>query len=239
MQKNISEIQINFRKLANNKKAKILSGFFKTGKGEYGYGDIFLGIMVPDIRNFAKKNSKINLNEVKFILRSKYHEERLLALFLLVNKFQKENDDERRKIFEIYFKNIKYINNWDLVDQSADKIVGKYLENKDKKIIEELAESENVWEKRIAMISCFAYIKDGKADFSLKIAEKLIFDKNDLIQKAVGWMLRAIGKKCAISIEENFLNEYAGVMPRTTLRYAIERFSFEDRKYYMDMKNIA
>lgn len=218
---------------ANPKKAKILQGFFKTGKGEYGEGDIFLGLVVPETRKLAEKYSALNLAEIKKLLNSKIHEERLLALFILTAQFSRAEEKERQKLFKFYLSQTRNINNWDLVDLSADKIVGSHLKNKDKKILYQLAKSRNLWERRIAILATFHFIKQGQAKETLKIAEILLNDKHDLIQKAVGWMLREVGKRCGEKTEEKFLRQHCRKMPRTMLRYAIERFPENKRKKYL------
>ena len=218
---------------ANPKKAKILQGFFKTGKGEYGEGDIFLGLVVPETRKMAEKYLALNLAELKKLLNSKIHEERLLALFILTAQFNRAEEKGRQKLFKFYLSQTRNINNWDLVDLSADKIVGSHLKNKDKKILYQLAKSRNLWERRIAILATFYFIKQGQAKETLKIAEILLNDKHDLIQKAVGWMLREVGKRCGEKTEEKFLKQHCRKMPRTMLRYAIERFPENKRKKYL------
>lgn len=222
---------------ANPQKAKILQRFFKTGKGEYAEGDIFLGVAVPQTRAIIKKYwREISIKEAEIILHDKIHEERLAALLILVEKFEKGDDIQKKEIFDLYLANTKHINNWDLVDMSAPKIVGAYFEDKDKNILLDLAESKNLWERRIAMLATFRFIKNGDAAMALKIAEILISDKEDLIRKSVGWMLREIGKNCGQKIEEDFLRRHYRIMSRTTLRYAIERFDEQKRKYYLNLK---
>ena len=211
------------RKIADRERVKVLQRFFKTGKGEYGEGDKFLGVTVPKLRELAKKYQGIALAEVKNLLHSKIHEERLLALLILVSKFQVGKEQERGKIYNIYLKNTKYVNNWDLVDLSADKIAGEYLRGKSKNILYKLAKSKNLWERRIAILATFNFIKDNKFSEALKIAEILLEDKEDLIHKAVGWMLREVGRRNTKS-EEDFLKKHCQNMPRTMLRYAIEKF---------------
>lgn len=217
---------------ADKKRVKVLQGFFKTGKGQYGEGDIFLGITGPKIRETARKYSGLSLKETKKLLNSKIHENRQAALFILVNNFQNGDEKQKQKIYKFYLKNTKYINNWDLVDLSADKIVGAFLIDKSKKILYKLAKSKNLWEKRIAIIATFQFIKNNQFEETLKISEMLLNDKHDLIHKAVGWMLREIGKK-DLKIEEEFLKKYYKRMPRTMLRYAIERFSENKRQGYL------
>jgi len=215
---------------ASSKKAKILQRFFKTGPGEYGEGDIFLGVIVPDIRKIVKKYNGLKIEEVVKLLCSKIHEERLTALLIMVNKFQIGED--REKIYNLYLKNVKYINNWDLVDLSVDKIIGAYLLDKPKLILYELARSKNIWKRRMSIIATFNFIKSNKFKEAFKIAKILLKDKHDLIHKAVGWMLREIGKR-DLEIEERFLKKYYKKMPRTMLRYAIEKFPEKKRKQYL------
>ncbi len=215
--------------------AKNLQRFFKTGPGEYGEGDIFLGLKVGGSREIAKKYQDLSLKDTEKLLHSKIHEERLVALLILIHKFQRDKEDLKEKIFKLYLKNTKYINNWDLVDLSAIKIIGEYLRNKSKKILYKLVKSKNIWERRIAVLATFQFIKNNEFKESLKISKLLLKDKHDLIHKAVGWMLREIGKR-SIAIEEKFLKIHYKKMPRTMLRYAIERFPEKRRKAYLKGK---
>ncbi len=221
--------------LSNSKQSEILQGFFKTGKGQYGEGDIFLGIKVPIQRQACKKYN-LSLEAIQKLLNSKIHEHRLCALFTLVAKYKKvKNKKEKGKIFKFYIKNAKKINNWDLVDLSAPNIVGDYLlENPQiKKILEKLANSKNLWEKRIAIVSTLTFIKNEKyLEDVLKISLILLKDKHDLIHKAVGWMLRELGKRDLLALE-CFIQTYYKNIPRTTLRYAIEKFPEKKRKEYL------
>ncbi len=219
------------KKQASPSRALNSQRFFKTGKGQYGEGDIFLGLTVPQCRIIAREFRDISLNEIEKHLDSKFHEERLIALLILVENYEKQTI-ERKKIFDFYLAHTQYINNWDLVDLSAHKIVGEFLQDKDKKLLYELAKSNYLWERRIAIISTFAFIKEGRFEDSLKLAEVLMNDKHDLIHKAVGWMLREVGKK-DITILERFLDEHHKQMPRTMLRYSLERLSEEKRRHYM------
>lgn len=232
----IEELQKGTLKLKNPKKAKDLQRFFKTGKGDYGEGDIFYGITVPESRKLARKYKEMPLEEVEKLLKSKIHEKRLIALLILVEQFTKGDEISKRKIYKIYLKNTKYINNWDLVDLSAHKIVGEYLKNKNKDVLYNLAKSKNLWEKRIAMISTFAFINQGESKETLRIAKILLKDKHDLIHKAVGWALREVGKRVSLKEECEFLNKHASEMPRTMLRYAIERFDEKTRQKYLQVK---
>lgn len=233
----IEELRLELKKLENFKKAKFLSRFFKTGKGEYAEGDIFLGLAVPESRKIAIKYKDLSFDELKQLLRSKYHEERLIALLILVHNFDKGSYKEKERIAKYYLQNTKYINNWDLVDLSADKIVGEFLLDNNRSILISLAKSKNLWERRIAMIATYAFIKNGIHEPTFEIAKILLSDKHDLIHKAVGWMLREVGKRCSEKAEIEFLNTYYKTMPRTMLRYAIERFPEEKRKKYLE-KNL-
>lgn len=227
----VSEMKRELEKLANPEQAKILQRFFKTEKGEYGEGDVFLGIKVPEQRKIAKRY-KLGIDETGEILNSKIHEHRMIALFILIERYKKADEKEKKEIFEFYLRNTKNINNWDLVDLSAPNIIGGYLRKRPKDVLYELAKSENLWERRIAIISTFAFIKENKFTDAIKIAEILVNNKHDLIHKAVGWMLREIGKKNQ-NIEEEFLKKNYKEMPRTMLRYSIERFDEEKRRFYM------
>lgn len=221
------ELRKELKKLANPKKEKILQRFFKTGKGEYGEGDIFLGITVPVSRKIAIKYKDLFFSEIRELLKSKIHDERLIALLILVYNFDAGSEKVRKKVYKFYLKNTRRVNNWDLVDLSADKIVGAYLFARrhvaTPSILFKLAKSENLWERRISMIASYYFIKNNKFEEALKIAKKLLQDKHDLIQKAVGWMLREVGKR-DLQTEIGFLNKYYKKMPRTMLRYSIEKF---------------
>lgn len=232
-------IEQSIQSLADSKKAKLLQGFFKTGKGEYGEGDIFLGLVVPQQRKIAKEFSNIPLKEIKSLLKSEFHEYRLIALFILVIQYKRADKDKNEKlkeqIYNFYLSNTNRINNWDLVDLSAPNIVGDFLKNRDKSILYKLVKSGNLWERRIAILATFSFIRDNQFSDSLKISEILLKDKHDLIHKAVGWMLREIGKK-DVKVLETFLKRYYKTMPRTMLRYSIEKFPEEKRKAYLKGK---
>jgi len=214
--------------ISDKEKAKNYSRFFKTGKGEYGEGDMFLGIKVPEQRKIAQKYKNLNLKDIQSLLDSKIHEHRLTAIFILTAQFKKNQEE----IFNLYLKNTRNINNWDLVDSSAHYIIGEYLKDKDKSILYELAKSKNLWKRRIAIISTLCFIRNNHFEDTFKISEILLNDKHDLIHKAVGWMLREAGNK-NIEAEEEFLKKHYQKMPRTMLRYAIEKFPEEKRKFYM------
>lgn len=221
----IEEIKKELNKKANKEKARILARFFKTGKGEYGEGDFFIGIRVPDQREVAKKFKEASFKDLKELIKSNIHEYRLTALLILIFKYK--NNEE--KVFDFYIKNIRKINSWDLVDLSAPNIIGNYLIDKDRSILYDFAKSENLWEKRVAIISTFTFIKNNDFKDALKISEILLNDKHDLIHKAVGWMLREIGKR-DVEMEKIFLKKHYKKMPRTMLRYAIEKFPEQERK---------
>jgi len=231
----IKEIQKRLKDLGSKEKAKKHQKFFKTGPGEYGEGDIFVGVTVPELRKLANEYRTIPLKEVKLLLRSPIHEERLLSLFLLIHRYSKGDELEKKKIYELYLNNTKFINNWDLVDSSAGHIVGAFLFDKSKQPLYDLVNSENLWERRISIISTFYFIKRNQFSDALKISKILLSDKEDLIHKAVGWMLREVGKR-DMSVEENFLKKHYKNMSRTMLRYAIEKFPESKRQRYLKGK---
>ena len=228
------EIEKELKKLASQKKAKILARFFKTGKGEYGEGDVFIGVTVPNQRLVAKKFVDADLSTIQKLLDSEVHEHRLTGLLILTYQYPKASEDVRREIIDFYLKNAKRVNNWDLVDLSAPKLLGQFISDnqKERKIIYKLVKSRNLWEQRIAMLSTFTLIRQNEFDDALKIAEELVDHDHDLIHKAVGWMLREIGKRDQ-EIEESFLKKHYKTMPRTMLRYAIERFDKSKKDFYM------
>ena len=219
-------------------KAKNLMRFFKTGKGEYGEGDIFLGIVVPEQRKIAKEFVNIPISDVSELIDSKIHEKRLIGLLILMEKLKKSDEKEKKEIFDLYLKKVAQykINNWDLVDLSAPRIVGNYLIDKNRDILYKLAKSSNLWEKRISIVATFAFISKKDFDDALKVAEILLNDKHDLIHKAVGWMLREVGKRDKKVLEE-FLKKHCLQMPRTMLRYSIEKFPEEERKRWLKGEN--
>jgi len=226
------DVRKALRKYADKEKAKVLRGFFKTKPGEYGEGDIFLGVTVPLIRNIVKQFKDLPLGDLKRLLHSKIHEERLLALLILVEQFNQADIDAKEKIYKTYLANTKFINNWDLVDLSAPQIAGGFLINKDRRALYKLAQSPLLWDRRIAILSTFAFIKANDFDDLFRLTELLLLDKEDLIHKACGWMLREAGKR-SLRSEENFLRRHSKVMPRTMLRYAIERFPENKRRAYL------
>jgi len=218
----------------NKDKSTILTRFFKTGKGQYGEGDLFLGIVVPVSRKIAQKYGDVELSTITGLIKNKYHEVRLVSLLILVHKYKKSKSEiEKKNIYNFYLKNTQYINNWDLVDLSAHYTIGNYLLNKDKKVLLKLAKSKNIWERRIAIISTFAFIYKGESEWTLNIVKMLMNDKHDLIQKACGWMLREVGKRVSENKLTLFLDKYSSQMPRTMLRYSIERLPEKKRLYYL------
>jgi Predicted DNA alkylation repair enzyme len=232
------KIREALRRRRNRKKAKVLQGFFKTGPGEYAEGDIFLGVTVPELRKLAKEFKDIEIKSAVGLLRSSIHEERLLALLILILKYRAASLRDKEKIYRIYLKNTAYINNWDLVDVTAKHIVGDYLRDKDKSVLYKLARSRSLWERRIAILSTFHFIENHRFDDTIKIAGLLLSDRHDLIHKAVGWMLREVGKR-SLKAEENFLKKHYKIMPRTMLRYAIERFPEDKRQRYLKKGKIT
>jgi 3-methyladenine DNA glycosylase AlkD len=228
----IQQIKKRLKQLANKEKAEILQRFFKTGPGEYGEGDVFIGVKVPDLRKVAKNFQYIGIKDVIILLESAIHEERLLALLILVSKYVKGNETAKKEIYKLYLKKTTFINNWDLVDVTAQHIVGDYLMDKNKSPLYRLTKSKDLWERRIAVMATFCFIKRERYEDTLKIAKILFNDKEDLIHKAVGWMLREIGKRNMV-IEETFLKQHYKEMPRTMLRYAIEKFPEPKRQQYL------
>ena len=229
----LSELQ----SIGSLEKAVHLSRFFKTGPGQYGEGDRFLGVMVPYSRAIAKANKAMPLEEVQLLLESSWHEARLCALLILVYRFKerKITEEEREQIYDFYIKNARRCNNWDLVDLSCRDIVGEYLVDKDRSILYRLADSENLWEQRIAIVATWAFIRRSDFNDTLALAERLMAHKHDLMHKAVGWMLREVGKKDRETLT-NFLEKNATQLPRTTLRYAIEHYPEPQRQYFLKMK---
>lgn len=233
---NADEVIANLKNLANKDKAKILMRFFKTGKGQYAEGDVFWGINIPSIRTVAKKARDVELSETVKLLKDSVHEVRLCGLLILVYRYSNSDDRLKKEIFDIYLSNRKYINSWDLVDVTSPNIVGDYLFNRDRSILYELAESDNIWERRISIISTFAFIKKGDFEDAIAICKLLMFDKHDLIHKATGWILREIYKIDKEPILK-VLDQYAALMPRTMLRYSIEKMDEPLRLYYLQLKD--
>ncbi|SMO91684.1 DNA alkylation repair protein [Gracilimonas mengyeensis] len=217
---------------ANPEKAKHSQRFFKTGPGEYGEGDRFLGINVPEQRKIAKKYRALPTDEVAILLQHSYHEVRLTAAYLLVYKVEKGDENTLKEVVDCYLDNLSGINNWDLVDSSCHQILGRRLQDKDRRLLYDFAQTDDLWKKRIAMITCYHFIKQKDFDDALAIAEILLNDGHDLIHKAVGWMLREIGNR-DLDTEEAFLKKHYQNMPRTMLRYAIEKFDEPLRQKYL------
>lgn len=229
----LTDIKKEIKKQANPKQAVILQRFFKTAKGEYGEGDIFYGIKVPDQRSIAKQFKDLAFEDLKLLIHSKVHEERLIAAFILVDKYKFGDEKNKKAVFDFYLKNRRGINNWDLVDLSAPKIVGEYLLDKEKDVLYKFARSKDLWEKRIAILSTLTFIRNHFFNDTLNISEILLNDRHDLIHKAVGWMLREVGNR-DMQTEEEFLRKHYKKMPRTMLRYAIEKFPEKKRKDYLE-----
>jgi 3-methyladenine DNA glycosylase AlkD len=227
--------QKRLRTFASPEQAAILSRFFKTGPGQYGEGDKFIGVKVPTMRKVAREFKNLLLSEVECLLHSDIHEERLLALVILVGQFEKGDDAIKKRIYNLYLANTCFINNWDLVDLSAPQIIGGYLQNRSRKPLDRLAKSKSLWERRISILATFYFIRAGDFADTIRIAKLSLDDKEDLIHKAVGWMLREVGKR-DVAVLEEFLVKHCGVMPRTMLRYAIERFPEVKRREYMGGK---
>jgi 3-methyladenine DNA glycosylase AlkD len=242
----IDELEKDLKKLAHPEKAKLFGRYFKTGKGEYGEGDKFLGIMTGPVQELARKYQDLSFSDLQKLLKGVYHEERTLAVMILVGQFKRGEKEQKEKVFQFYLKNTKRINNWDLVDISAPKIVGEYLGTmidgkwlmvngekiRGREILYKLVRSENLWERRIAIMATFAFIRENDFTDTLKISEILLSDKQDLIHKACGWGLREIGKRDQ-EVEERFLKKHLKKMSRTMLRYAIEKFPEEKRQEYL------
>ncbi len=234
----LDKIKSDLKKLAKKEKIPIYQNFFKTSHGQYGEGDIFIGVSVPNTRKVAKKYQNVSLNVIEKLLTSKIHEERLCAFEILCFKYEKSSEEEiKREIYNFCLENRKGMNNWDLVDLTAPYIIGDFLSNKNKEreILYKLAKSNNLWDKRISIISTAAFIKNNQFQDTIKISEILLKDKHDLIQKAVGWMLREVGKRDKKTLLD-FLNKHYRKMPRTMLRYSIEKFPEPERKKYLKLK---
>ncbi len=228
----ITDLMQEVHTIADPEIARHSLRFFKTAQGEYGEGDIFLGIRTPVLRGLSRKYKCLRLTEIHQLLQSPFHEIRLLALFLLVFRYQEGSRIVKEEVVNLYLAHTAYVNNWDLVDASAANILGEYFEERDRSIFYQLASSQSLWERRIAMIATHRFIKNGSYEDTLRIIVILMNDKEDLIQKACGWMLREVGKN-NLEIALSFLDRYAGIMPRTMLRYSLERLPLEKKNYYM------
>lgn len=230
-----TDVQVALRELIDPAKAAFYPRFFKTGPGQYGEGDKFLGITVPHTRSAIVPFRELPLAEVTMLLHSEWHEDRLAALFIMAWQFKRADADGQKEIYDMYLANTAYVNNWDLVDSSAHLIVGPYLADlPDKmKVLTRLARSKSLWERRIAMLATYHYIRAGRADEALEIIDMLRDDKHDLIHKATGWMLREIGQRVDREPLTLYLDKHAHAMPRTMLRYAIEHLTPAQRTHYM------
>ncbi len=232
MTSGVAAIRSELRALGNPAIAEHSQRFFKTGKGQYGEGDKFLGIRMPVIRNQVRVHRQAKLQTIIRIMQSKWHEERLFAVLSLADRFSRGDDDEKETIFDAYVENLQYVNNWDLVDGSAHLVVGPWLESRSRKLLYNLSRSDDHWQRRVAIMSTYHFIKIRDFDDTLALAKILLHDDQDLIHKAVGWMLREVGNR-HLPTEEGFLKEHYREMPRTMLRYAIERLAEKKRKAYL------
>jgi len=231
------QIQKKLRAFASPAKQKILTSFFKCGPGQYGEGDQFIGVTVPQVRSLLPQTFGLSYSDVATLIQSPIHEERLLALLILVKRFSQTDAAEQKKIFDFYMRFKKFVNNWDLVDQSAAPIVGAYLHSKPRGLLLRLARSKSLWDRRIAVVATWHFIRNRDLKMTFELCEKLLRDEEDLMHKACGWMLREAGKRDVKALER-FLNKYASRMPRTMLRYAIEKFSPSVRRKYLAIKKV-
>ena len=229
----LASVRRRLREFADRDRAVFVRGFFKTGPGQYGEGDQFLGLRVPDLRKVEREFRNLPASDLRELLQSKWHEERLLALVILVDQYDRGDKKERAAIYKLYMASTDRINNWDLVDCSAPQIVGGHLAQRSRKPLYRLVKSKSIWERRIALLATFYFIRLGEFDDTFALTESLLGDKHDLIHKAGGWMLREIGKRDRDALE-TFLRKHAAKMPRTMLRYAIERFSPAVRRRYLN-----
>ncbi|MHB8831008.1 MAG: DNA alkylation repair protein [Patescibacteria group bacterium] len=232
----LKRLKAELKKHSNPQRALAAKRYFKTGKGEYGEGDIFLGLSVPDQRKIAKGYKELALSDIQKLLKSKIHEERFVALVLLVARYQSGDESLKKEVFERYLSMSKWINNWDLVDTSAPQIIGDYCwRTKDRQTLRKLIKSSDLWERRIGVLASFTFIRQGDVKLTLEIAEKLLKDPHDLIHKSVGWMLREAEPRSPQEVRK-FLDQHAARMPRTMLRYAIEKFPKSKRDKYLQAK---
>ena len=235
MASTIAKLRADLRKVASAERAVVSARYFKTGKGEYAEGDVFIGVPVPEVRKVARAHRELPLSDVDALLRSKVHEERQAALVILVDRFgrAKKDPELREQIAKLYLDRLDFVNGWDLVDGSAPQILGAWLVDRDRKLLDRLAASKHLWSRRVAMIATQHFIKQGEADDALRIAAKLVHDEHDLMHKAVGWMLREVGEYVDLALLRAFLRTHAATMPRTMLRYAIEKFPEKERQKYL------
>ncbi|TGK36382.1 DNA alkylation repair protein [Leptospira gomenensis] len=227
-----ADVQKELCSLSDPIKADFLAGFFKTGPGQYAEGDVFIGVVVPKQRKIARKFRDLPLEEIRILLNSPVHEERLTSLLILCDRFSKATPQEKKRIHRFYLDNLKRVNNWDLVDLSSRVLIGEYLRDKDRKILDRLAKSKRMWDRRIAIVSTYALIVAGEFEDTIRIAEILLSDKEDLIHKATGWMLREVADRDRTTTLL-FLDKHADRMPRTMLRYTIEKFPDSLKRKYM------
>jgi len=230
-----AQVEKILKKLGSKKKAKTSAWYFKTEKGQYGYGDVFAGVTMPEQRRVARAYKDLTLKEIEKLLKNKIHECRMTGLLVLVEQYKRGDEKLRRKIAKFYLAHTKYINNWDLVDLSAPNIIGDYLLKRDRSVLYTLAKSENIWERRIALLAAFMFIRFGETKDAFALAEMLLADSHDLIHKATGWMLREIGKRVSRNELVQFINQHVSQMPRTTLRYAIEHFPPNARRKFLEL----
>ncbi len=232
----VASLRAELRAHATPERALVSQRFFKTGKGEYGEGDVFLGVAVPDIRRAVRAHRALPLAAAETLLSSKLHEERLAAVLLLVEQFGRAKRDPaaQEAIYALYLRRLDRVNNWDLVDSSAPHIVGAWLHGRDRGVLDELARSPRLWTRRVAMLATQHFIREGEAEDALRIAALLVDDEEDLMHKAVGWMLREVGESVGLAALRGFLAAHAGAMPRTMLRSAIEKLSPAERRRWMD-----
>lgn len=227
------DIQKELENVFSPEKRDFLPYFFKTGKGQYGEGDKFIGVVVPDIRKIARANKTLSFDEVTKLLNNEYHECRMCALFILIEQYKKAKEEDRKLLVDFYLAHSHRINNWDLVDLSAKDILGEYLlDKKDRSILYKLVKSDLLWDQRIAVLATFAFIKKNDFNDILRLSEELLSHKHDLMHKATGWMLREAGKRDK-DVLIGFLDKHYRKMPRTMLRYSIEKLTAEEKTYYM------
>lgn len=236
--KPLDQLKTKLREFTDPEKALVLPRFFKTGPGQYGEGDRFIGVSVPNQRRVARQFRNLTLNEVKKLIKSPWHEERLTGLFILIDQYKRADIITKKEIYEFYIASTEHINNWDLVDSSAGYIVGGWLDGRPEKeqTLDRLSKSELLWDRRIAIIATFYFIYKGTAEDTLRISENLLHDEADLIHKAVGWMLREVGKRVDKYLLLDFLEKHAAVMPRTMLRYSIEHLDAASRQHFLSLK---
>jgi 3-methyladenine DNA glycosylase AlkD len=236
----IPELKTTLRAMASPEREAVTRSFFKTGPGEYSEGDKFLGIRIPNLRALVKKSDDLSLSESLTLLRSEWHEERFMALLLMERRFERASNNDskdavREEIVTAYLANTRWVNNWDLVDASAPSILGEWLLTRERSALEKLVLSENLWERRIAIVSTLTLIRAGEFGETLRLTERLLGDREDLMHKACGWMLREVGKKDR-EILILFLGKHARAIPRTMLRYAIERFPEGERRHWLALR---